>query len=249
MIIRQYISDITNQIKQYSMDSYISPKFIYSETINIISDFLKKDHEAKRKLQKLSEGWSEIKCLNLVEVDVVECAELDIRMCEKLMRSKDRLPDTFSYSFGNIIKHVASINFSSFYDPVTPRQWNAIQKREFRDPNKYYYFFIDGYIYIPVPKKQVINVEALRVDAYFISKYEVDVFNLTNSECIDCQKDKCLSPLDYELVCPGYLLNDVKKELLNRLASLFLKVQTDQYPNMSNNPSDYTNNKDIQQGK
>jgi len=249
MIIRQYISDITNQIKQYSMDSYISPKFIYSETINIISDFLKKDHEAKRKLQKLSEGWSEIKCLNLVEVDVVECAELDIRMCEKLMRSKDRLPNTFSYSFGNIIKHVASINFSSFYDPVTPRQWNAIQKREFRDPNKYYYFFIDGYIYIPVPKKQVINVEALRVDAYFISKYEVDVFNLTNSECIDCQKDKCLSPLDYELVCPGYLLNDVKKELLNRLGSLFLKVQTDQYPNMSNSPSDYTNNKDIQQGK
>ena len=249
MIIRQYISDITNQIKQYSMDSYISPKFIYSETINIISDFLKKDHEAKRKLQKLSQGWSEIKCLNLVEVDVVECAELDIRMCEKLMRSKNRLPDTFSYSFGNIIKHVASINFSSFYDPVTPRQWNAIQKREFRDPNKYYYFFIDGYIYIPVPKKQVINVEALRVDAYFISKYEVDVFNLTNSECIDCQNNKCLSPLDYELVCPGYLLNDVKKELLNRLGSLFLKVQLDQYPNMSNSPSDYTNNKDIQQGK
>lgn len=231
------------------MDSYISPKFIYSETINIISDFLKKDHEAKRKLQKLSQGWSEIKCLNLVEVDVVECAELDIRMCEKLMRSKNRLPDTFSYSFGNIIKHVASINFSSFYDPVTPRQWNAIQKREFRDPNKYYYFFIDGYIYIPVPKKQVINVEALRVDAYFISKYEVDVFNLTNSECIDCQNNKCLSPLDYELVCPGYLLNDVKKELLNRLGSLFLKVQLDQYPNMSNSPSDYTNNKDIQQGK
>ena len=243
MIIRQYISDITNQIKQYSMDSYISPKFIYSETININSDFLKKDHE------KLSQGGSEIKCLNLVEVDVVECAELDIRMCEKLMRSKNRLPDTFSYSFGNIIKHVASINFSSFYDPVTPRQWNAIQKREFRDPNKYYYFFIDGYIYIPVPKKQVINVEALRVDAYFISKYEVDVFNLTNSECIDCQNNKCLSPLDYELVCPGYLLNDVKKELLNRLGSLFLKVQLDQYPNMSNSPSDYTNNKDIQQGK
>ena len=97
MIIRQYISDITNQIKQYSMDSYISPKFIYSETINIISDFLKKVHEAKRKLQKLSTGWSEIKCINLEEVDVVECAELDIRMCEKLMRSKNRLPDTFSY--------------------------------------------------------------------------------------------------------------------------------------------------------
>jgi hypothetical protein len=247
MIIRQYISDITNQIKQYSMDSYISPKFIYSETINIISDFLKKDHEAKRKLQKLSTGWSEIKCLNLEEVDVVECAELDIRMCEKLMRSKNRLPDTFSYSFGNIIKHVASINFSSFYDPVTPRQWNAIQKREFRDPNKYYYFFIDGYIYIPVPKKQVINVEALRVDAYFISKYEVDVFNLTNSECIDCQNNKCLSPLDYELVCPGYLLNDVKKELLNRLGSLFLKVQLDAYPNM--NPNEHNSQRDIQNTK
>ena len=229
------------------MDSYISPKFIYSETINIISDFLKKDHEAKRKLQKLSQGWSEIKCLNLVEVDVVECAELDIRMCEKLMRSKDRLPDTFSYSFGNIIKHVASINFSSFYDPVTPRQWNAIQKREFKDPNKYYYFFIDGYIYIPVPKKQVINVEALRVDAYFISKYEVDVFNLTNSECIDCQNNKCLSPLDYELVCPGYLLNDVKKELLNRLGSLFLKVQLDAYPNM--NPNEHNSQRDIQNTK
>ena len=249
MLVRESISDIVNQTKQYSMDSYISPKFIYSEAVSIISDFLKKGFSSSSKLAKVSNGWSEIQCLDLEEIDVIECAEVDVRMCEKLMKSKQRLPDTYSSTFGNIIKHVASINFSSFYDPVTPRQWNSIQKRPYKDPNKYYYFFLDGYIYIPIPKKQVFAVEAIRVDAYFISKYEVDQFNIANPECKDCSKNRCKSPLDYDLVVPNYLINDVKKELLNRLGNMFLRNQLDNYPNMNDSQTDKNNQRDLQNTK
>lgn len=246
MLVEQFISDITNQMKQYTMDSFISPKFIYSETISIIGDFLKKDNDAKRKLSRVSDGWSELQCLDLEEIPVIECAEVDVRLCEKMMKSKQRLPETFSYSYGNIIKHVASINFSTFYDPVTPRQWNAIQKREFKNPNKYYYFLLDGYLYIPIPKKQSISVESVRVDAYFISKYEVEQFNVNNPECKDCSKNKCKSPLEYELVIPTYLINDVKKELLNRLGNMFMRTQNDQYSNMS---PDVNNQRDLQNSR
>lgn len=249
MLVREWNSDILNNTKQYSMDSFISQKFIYSETISIIADFLKKDHDAKRKLAKLSEGWDEITCMQLEEVPVFECEGIDIRNCEKLMRSKDKLPDTFTSSFGNIIKHVASINFSSFFDPVTPRQFNDIQKREFIDKRKNYYFFINGYIYIPVYKGQTFGIESIRIDAYFKSKWDVAQFNLKNSDCKDCQKDKCKSPLDFDLVIPTYLENDVKKELLNRLSGLFLKVQADQYPNMNNSPSDQNSQRDQQNQK
>jgi hypothetical protein len=43
---------------------------------------------------------------------------------------------------------------------------------------------------------------------------------------------------------PSYLENDVKKELLNRIASIYLKISLDEYPNLNTN--DKGNNKDIQ---
>lgn len=247
MLVEQFISDITNQSKQFTMDSFISPKFIYSEAVSIIGDFLKKDQDAKRKLFKVSDGWSELQCLELEEIPVIDCPEIDVRICEKLMKSKQRLPETYSYSFGNIIKHVASINFSTFYDPVTPRQWSAIQKREFKNPNKYYYFFLDGYLYIPIPKKQSIAVESVRIDAYFISKWEVAQFNVNNPDCKECKGDACKSPLEYDLVIPNYLINDVKKELLSRLYNMFLRSPVDAYPNL--NPNDVSGQRDIQNSR
>ena len=66
-------------------------------------------------------------------------------------------------------------------------------------------------------------------------------------DCKDCTlPENCKSPLDYEMVVPSYLINDVKKELINRLASVYLKISADQYANLSNAPSDTTNAKDIQ---
>lgn len=242
---KQFISDIQTNIKAISSDDFIPPRFIYYEAQKIIADFLKKDNDAKKKLSRVSEGWTDLDCIELEEIDVIQCADIDVRLCDKVMKSTKRLPNMHTYSYGNIIKHVASINFSYFFDPLVPRQWNNIQKRKYKDKNKYYYYIIDNYLYIPIPKGVILPIEKVRMEAYFIDKYEVEVFK-SQVDCVSCKNPKqvCSSPLDYEVVIPNYLLSDVEKELLNKLGSLYLKITPDVYPNM--NPIDKNSQRDIQ---
>lgn len=243
MLVKQFISDVQSNIKAISADSYIPPRFIFYEAQNIIADFLKKDNDAKRKLGRLADGWSELECVELEEVPVIECGDVDVRLCEKIMKSKFKIPEIYSFSYGNIINHVASVNFSYFFDPVNPRQWNNIQKRQYKDKNKYYYFILNNYLYIPVPKNTDLPVEIVRIKAYFMDQSKVEQFkNL--KDCSTCPQDNCKSPLDYDMTIPSYLINDVKKELINRLASVYLKVTPDQYADM--NQANLNNTKDIQ---
>jgi len=227
------------------MDAILPPRYVYYEAQTIIADLLRKDNDAKKKLSRIQEGWSSIDCVELEEIDIIQCADIDVRLCDKMMKSKFPLPAMYSYSYGNIIEHVASVNFSVFFDPTTPRQWNNIQKRKYKDKNKYYYFLLDNYLYFPLPKNTDLPVEVVRIKAYFMDKKEVDNFK-SLKDCKDCPNEDCKSIMDYEIVLPSYLLDVVKKELINKIASIYLKVQKDEYPDMNNNPSSYNNTKDLQ---
>jgi len=229
---RQFYADISSNLKANNITDWISPMFVLSEARDIASDFLAKDHSAKFKLQRLSEGWDSIPCLSLEEVPVTECADIDARICQKLMKSIDRLPETYSYTFGDIIKHVCSVNYSNFYTWVTPRQWRDIQKREFKDKNTYYYFFQGGYLYIPIPKGETQIVEEIRVEAYFKDKYEVYLFNQKHGNCESC-KDNCVKPLDFEFVAPYYMIDAIKTQILKNLSGLYIKIQESQNPDLS----------------
>lgn len=241
---RQFISDIQTSIRAVNSDGFIPPRFIYYEAQSIIADFLKKDQDAKKKLQRISEGWSTIDCVDLEEIPVIECADIDVRLCDKMMRSVNRLPNIHTYSYGNIIKHVASVNFAYFFEPTNPKQWNNIQKRQYKDKNKYYYYILDNYIYLPIPKSIDLPIEVLRIDAYFMDKHDVDKFKALK-KCSECPKgDLCTSPLDYEVVIPSYLVSAVKTELLNKLLSVYLKLSPDTYANL--NEIEKSNNKDLQ---
>lgn len=206
---REFVSIVQNTLNSVSSDLFISPKYIVKMGQDIVSDFLKKDSESRR-VTTVSEGWSELECLPMIEVPVTECS-LDTYLCTKLMRTKDKLPETFSGYYGNLIKNVASVNFGQFYDFVrSPRQWKDIQNREFKNKHQKYYFFLNQYIYIPNSE-----VEEIRVEALFKNKWEVEKFNLKN--CTTC-KNKCIKPLDSEFVCPDYLLNPVITETINKIA-------------------------------
>lgn len=244
MKIREFVGDIQSLIRAVSSDSFIPNRLIYSEAKSIISDFAKKDLDMKRKLTKVFYGWSEIDCIELEEVPTIQCPDVDVRLCDKMMKSTKRIPEMYTYTYGNIIKHVASINFSYFFDPTTPRQWNNIQKRKYKDNNKYYYFIIDNYLYLPIPKNVDLPVEIIRMEAYFIEKKDVEDFNKSKG-CSSCPENvNCKPIMDYDLVIPPYLVNDVKKELLNRLFSTYLKLNPDEYGNLNSN--DKSNTKDIQ---
>jgi hypothetical protein len=230
--IRQFISDVTNDLKALSIDSFIPPKFIYSKAQDITADFLKKDNSSNKLIYKLTDGWSELTCIDMEEVPVTQCPDLNLNICQKLMKSKYQIPSLFNSKFGGIIRSASSVTFDMFYELTNPRQWKAIQKRQDKDRSKRYFFFIDGYIYIPVDKKDNMqSPEQIRIDGYFKNKKEVDDFNIKG--CVSC-KSNCKKFLDYEMVIPSYLINDVKKEFLNQ-ARVYLQIPSDDLPNLSSN--------------
>ena len=236
MTQREFYSDISSMIKAENLTDWISPRFVIHEAKSIVGDYLKKDHDAKKHLARLSEGWFTLPCVKLTEVPVSTCTDVDANLCQKLMKSINRLPDTYSYSYGDIIKSVGSVNMSNFYDPVTPRQWNSIQKREYVNKNKYYYFFRDGYLFIPIPNKSVLAVEDVIVEAYFKDQYECYLFNNEVDNCQYCpptQNNDCAKPLDFEFVCPYYLENAVKNELNQKLAKIFRAIKESTNPDLS----------------
>jgi hypothetical protein len=241
---RQFYADITTNIKAISADSYIPARYIYNEAQSIIADYLKKDNDAKKKLSRLKSGWSELTCIDLEEVPVIECGDIDVRLCDKMMKSVNKIPDIYTYSYGDIIEYVASPNWGLFFKWTTPEVWKAIQTRRYKKQNEYYFFIIENYLYLPIPKNVDLPIEKLRMKAYFKDKKEVDIFN-NLKDCLDCAKAPtiCTSPLDYEMIIPSYLINSVKLELLNRIAQTYLKIQADNYPNLNNN--DLNNVKDL----
>ncbi len=233
--IRRFISDINADSRSLNADSWISPKFIYSKARSVIGDFLKKDNSSNRMLFKDPEIWSLIPCLPMEEVPITECGDLELlKFCEKLMKSKYRLPGLYSDKFGAIIKEVISLNSgTTYYRAFSLREWKTKQLRKYG--NERYYFITEGYLYIPVKTQDPIpNPITVRVEGLFKEKYEVAALNNLIDGCTNCP-DECLKAIDYQMVIPTYLENDVKKEVINQLAQVYLKISPDEFPNLSQN--------------
>lgn len=243
MTIKQFISDVMNDLRAQNIDDFISPKFIYYKSTDIISDFMKKDNTVNRRLTRLSEGWKSIECLDMEEVPLIECCEVDALSCEKLMKSKYAIPNTFTSSFGNIIEFVSSPNLGSFYDPTTPRVWQTIQKRKDKDKKKKYYFIIDNFLYIPIPKGELGTPESIRLKAWFIEPWKAEDLNAI----LQCKDNYCRDIYGSQMPVPEYMRNSVTVELLNQLRQIYLQVRPDNYPNL--NTEDKTNQRDLSNGK
>lgn len=236
MTIGQYISNITNDFNALDTDSWISPKFIYYKAIDIANDYMYKSNSGARRFYKLQEGWQPIECITMEEVPVTSCGEIDTYICDKLMKSTKQIPNTFTSSFGNMIKYVSSNNFGGFYDPTTPRQWKAIQNREFKDLRKKYYWLIDNYLYIPIPKGETEYPESIRLEGWFIEPWKAVIMN-AQEKCDSCGDNDipCINVLDQQMPVPENLRNAISETLYKQLAAIYLQIRPDEYPNNNNN--------------
>jgi len=241
MTIREYISDINNSLKSLNLDSFLPPKWLFLKTQNIISDFLKKDNSSNKLIYKLTTGWTELPCVEMEEVPITTC-DLDVYVCQKLVKTKYKIPDVYETKFGALIRSISSVDYSSNYEPVfSAKLWKLTQKREFK--SKKYYFIQDGYLFIPIPKGETFAPETIKIELYPKNMKDVDDFNIIQG-CGSCKKqsDNCKSPLDYLLTCPDYLINDVKKETINQILSSYSKIVKDEYGNLNSN--DVNNQRD-----
>lgn len=231
--IKKFISEVNQTINANSVDLRIPNKYIYNLGVDIVADFLKKESEARR-ITTASEGWSEIACFPMQEVPMSECAGIDVYLCERMMRTVNKVPPTFTGYNGNIIRHVASLNFGQIYEPLRGlRIWNDVQKREVKKKNLKYYVFINQYIYIPLPKGDTSTPEKIRIEAYFKSKWEIEKINNSTDACESCDpKTPCIDFLDSDFVCPEYLLSPVIQETSRVILTKF-KIPEDNKPDLN----------------
>lgn len=218
--IRQIISQIQTDLKS-TMDTRIAPKAIWVKYVFNLSNILKQVNETKR-VWKSSDIWFRINCLDMEVVSAANCLEIAPLVKEFVSKSKKKIPSTYTSSVGDMVRDITSIlPYGKQYILVTPKEYDKIRKREFKDPRIGYAFIIDNYLYIPDSE-----VEKVSVTGAFVNPREAGLLN---------GEDPCKPFLDYQFYAPEYLLKLVHDSVLQDLANVNQKIVKDEDPNMSEN--------------
>lgn len=226
MLVREIISEVRNNTRAVSQDMWIPSKYIHSKLKGFASLFIKREADDKR-LYKYTDLWSTIECLELEEVDLISCCDLNIPNCTKVMKSKIKIPEVYSTRFGYLL-NISSIDYNRDYLQTTPQQYKYTKSREFQDKSKRYFWIENGYIIVPDSM-----VTRIRVKGMFTNKAKVLALN--------CGTDSlpCTNLLDEDFVAPEHLLQDIKTATTNDILKTFRSIQPDEMPN--NNESEKTN--------
>jgi hypothetical protein len=109
----------------------------------------------------------------------------------KIKRTKERLPAFLEGYFGPLISGVMSLDGSEVFVPTDPKTWVAMtHSKTFKYNKTKYYWYLDGYLYLPN-----IEWEAIRVDGIF--EDDVTGFNCdTNDDCT-LRQDQPFNVPDY----------------------------------------------------
>lgn len=209
---RSICSDIQSELKANNIDDRFSFRFLSSRIKDKIKNFVKQDAD-NRRFSKLSELWRPFPPIQMIEVLNIDYPIVTPN-CKTLMKSKKKLPKTYSSNYGKLLR-IFNISGEREYTLISKIDYVDIQNREYRDKRIKYAWIEDDYLFIP--DSQVEVVKALGF----------------NEETIEC--DKCAKPLDTELSIPPYLLDIVKKDIVNELMGSTKRVVVDERPDENSN--------------
>jgi hypothetical protein len=220
MINRQIISEVRNDLRNVNVDGWIPSQYIYNKLVGLASLFIKREADDKR-LFKYTELWSTIKCLEMVEDDLINCCDISIPDCTKVMRSKFKLPTIFSTRYGYLM-NVTAVDLSTDYTPVTSQQYKYTKSREYQNPKKRYCWLENGYLIIPDSMVRRVTVKAM-----FVNK--AAALRLNSCE----EQNNCVKFLDTEFICPEHLLDDVKTATTTKIAKIYFGLEPDELINQN----------------
>lgn len=224
--LREVLSQVKVPNKGVNADSRITGRYIYS-LLKKHRDWLLKQIDSKYYLYNLSYLFQTIKCVDVIPVPTIdECC--GIKSACKIYRTKERLPDILNSYYGPIIRKVTSIDNSTRMQNTTALEWN--RKTENPDMINFdkssYYYWEDGYLYLPNA-----NWKKVKVEAYFND--DVSRFDKCTPE------NACISILDKPFRLPNDLMaqcvENVNKELMI-YQQIPDDVQNDKNPNRKGNP-------------
>ena len=231
--LRQTVSRVRSLDKMLNADNTVTDRVIAAELKSKATFYIKRETD-RRKLWNTSSIFSNIPCVEMIEVPASECC--DYVSDQKLSRSKHKLPKIADGIYGLLVQGVFSIDAMSgngrkLKESTISRYINLLKLG--LPTQDIFYWIYDRYLYISSPR-----VEVASIWAYF----EEDISTkLLYPKCPCPNQDKpdpCTNPLDLEFKCPGYLEDVVVKDVLQILLQTYYRIPVD---HTADNKDDQTN--------
>jgi len=210
--IGEAISRVRNTLKAVKEDPFFTDRIIYYSIIKYGKTLLKREDNQYR-LMRIGSIFSVLPMMELIDVDKVEAGCMGVQSGCYFKRTKERLPDIFDGLFGPIIRTVSSIDSSIEVYRTDPGTWTSRSKStSFKYNKRPYFWYLDGYIYLPN-----VDWDAIRVEAVFdddISPFQCD------------EDKKCMVRQDQPLPFPEYLFSEIEQMVLQEFTTT-MKVPQD----------------------
>jgi hypothetical protein len=209
--IGEAISRVRNSLKAVKEDPFLTDRTIYFSIIKYGQTLLKREDNQFR-LMKISSIFKVLPYLELIDVDKVDAGCYGVYSGCYFKRTKDKLPTIFEGAMGPIIRTVSSIDGSIEMFRTDPGTWVSMTKTTtFKYNTRKYFWYLNGYLYIPN-----VDWDAIKVEAVF--EGDTNIYN--------CDDDKCLVRQDQTLPFPEYLFSEVEQYVIKEL-TVTMQIPTD----------------------
>lgn len=220
--IGEAISRVRNTLKAVKEDPFLTDRTIYYSILKYAKTLIKRE-DNMNKLMRISSLFDFLPFVELIDVDKIEAGCTGVYSGCYFKRTKDKLPDILTGSFGPVIRTVSSIDGTIVLYRTEPGVFVRMSKStSFKYNKNIYFWFLNGYLYIAN-----VDWDAIKIEAMFegdTSTYKCPDSNDTN-QCLPRQKQS--------FAIPEYLFSEIEQFVIKEL------TMTIQVP--SNGPDDSQN--------
>ena len=219
MLNKEIVSELANILRLNNKDNRLSRRFLL-KLLQDSATFLISQKWAERSLTSDTNLYTYIPCFEFEKVNVKDCPSIEFRLCNTLMKSKNKLPKLIFSKLGSSVRDIVSIDSNYRFSFVDENQYRRNKKRKYKLKNEAcIYLGTDNHLYIPDEEVFSVDLTVLTIDV--IAARE-------SSGCGDTLD--CFNNWNEKFICPDKLLEGVKDMALQRLG-MTKQVQADQNPN------------------
>lgn len=204
--IGETISRVRNTIKGVREDAFITDRYIYSLILKYAKLFIQRQDTANRIL-KFQNLFETLPCVELIEVDKIEACCSGIKSKCTIMRTKEKLPLVLQGPYGPLFRTVSSIDGSTLAYETNPVTYTIMtHNTSFKYNKNAYYWYVDGYMYLPNVMWEAVRIEGLWSDSVNYLKCDSDL------ACKIRQEDNTH--------VPEYMFAEIEKMVLSDIMAL-----------------------------
>lgn len=217
--IGEVISRIRGQVKAEVQDAFVTDRYIYS-LITKYAQLLMRRQDFSNKLMRFNAIWKTLPYVQLIDVDKIEANCVGVQSDCLIKRTKDKIPDTIEGYWGPLIRTVSSIDRSIEVYLTQPGTYTSMTKTtSFRYNKNKYFWYLDGYLYLPNADWDAIKIEA--------------VFDDDISSWLCDETEACTPRYEQQINIPEALFAEIENQILTVMFNT-LKIPSEDSDNKTN---------------